>query len=170
MIKKSEETGSVQGRPRSGRPSLDESTVVAVNFVVEETSSESSAFGTTSVRKVAAEVGTISKTSVHKILRHNLRTIIGCACTWACRQAKTLWIRSMSSEQSGHYQWDSLVWRGVLFAWWYCQYAQLSYLDRCQAVSLHRKTTPFTEVVYVDGFLCEFWIAAILLREHNDCW
>jgi len=71
-MKKFEETGSVLDRPRSGRPSLDESTVAAVSRVVEETSSVS-VLGTTSVRKVAAEVGTISKTSAHKVIRHNLK-------------------------------------------------------------------------------------------------
>ena len=43
-----------------------------LNRVVEETSSKSK-LGVTSVRKVAEEVGIISKTSVHKILRDELK-------------------------------------------------------------------------------------------------
>ena len=50
---------------------VDDLTIATVNRVVEGTSYKSM-LGVTSVRKVTEEVGTISKTSVHKILRHEL--------------------------------------------------------------------------------------------------
>ena len=56
---------------RSGRPSLDESTCDKVAHTLQELSS-TSAMGSTSVRKVAAEVD-VSKSSVHNLMRKRLQ-------------------------------------------------------------------------------------------------
>lgn len=71
LIAKFEETGSVADKPRSGRPPVDDDTVLEVSEAVAQ-SSASSHLGSTSVRIVAAELG-IGKTTCHKIMRSHLQ-------------------------------------------------------------------------------------------------
>jgi hypothetical protein len=71
LITKFEETGSVTDKPRSGRPSVDDDTVLQVSEAVAR-SSASSSLGSTSVRVIAGEVG-LGSTTVYKIMRSHLR-------------------------------------------------------------------------------------------------
>ena len=71
LISKFEETGSITDKPRSGRPSVDDSTVEEVEEAIAQTS-ESSSVGSTSVRRIANETG-LGATTVHRIMRNHLR-------------------------------------------------------------------------------------------------
>ena len=69
LVKKFETTGSVQDRPKSGRPSLQEQRSESVLNALETTSSD---LGCTSTRKIEAETS-IPQRSVHRILRTALQ-------------------------------------------------------------------------------------------------
>ena len=69
VLQRFEETGSVDDRPRSGRPSFTDNTVESVKNTVEK-QSEENVFGHCSTGRVAAECG-VKHTTVWKIMRKN---------------------------------------------------------------------------------------------------
>ena len=65
LIDRFEETGSVEDKPRSGRPSIEEDSIHMVEEAIQENPH-------TSVRRVAGAMG-ISRSSVGKVLRQHLQ-------------------------------------------------------------------------------------------------
>ena len=64
LIKRFEETGSVEDRPRSGRPSVEDDSIEMIKGIIEENPHAST-------RKVSESVG-LSQSTVEKVLRHHL--------------------------------------------------------------------------------------------------